>query len=121
MRNNVYTIEKVSGADGVYQYIARIDSTHKIFEGHFPERPVVPGVCTIEAIKDCLSDIYAKRVSFGSIKECKFTSVILPEEYEYIDINIAIKEKEEETSASVVAYREDKTMVKMKVTIGNDR
>lgn len=53
---------------------------HPIFEGHFPGRPVVPGVVTISIIREMLSEIVSAKVRFTTLKSCKFVSAILPRE-----------------------------------------
>jgi 3-hydroxyacyl-[acyl-carrier-protein] dehydratase len=55
------------------------------FPGHFPERPVMPGVLTIEAIAQCgavavLADEAnrAKMPFFAGIDDCRFKRVVEP-------------------------------------------
>jgi 3-hydroxyacyl-[acyl-carrier-protein] dehydratase len=55
------------------------------FAGHFPERPVMPGVLTVEAIAQAgavavLADgAYAGRIPFfAGIDDCKFKRVVEP-------------------------------------------
>lgn len=52
---------------------------HRIFEGHFPGQPIVPGVCTINLIRELLEYSYGHALLFKSISQCKFTGMILPE------------------------------------------
>jgi 3-hydroxyacyl-[acyl-carrier-protein] dehydratase len=55
------------------------------FRGHFPERPVMPGVLTVEAIAQCgavavLSDDanQGKIPFFAAIDDCRFKRVVEP-------------------------------------------
>jgi 3-hydroxyacyl-[acyl-carrier-protein] dehydratase len=55
------------------------------FAGHFPERPVMPGVLTVEAIAQAgavavlADDAYAGRIPFfAGIDNCKFKRVVEP-------------------------------------------
>lgn len=55
------------------------------FAGHFPERPVMPGVLTVEAIAQAgavavlADEAYAGRIPFfAGIDDCKFKRVVEP-------------------------------------------
>ena len=41
---------------------ATLNPKHPIFDGHFPESPVVPGVCMIQMIKEILSVILQEEI-----------------------------------------------------------
>lgn len=63
----------------------RIDGENPIFQGHFPNEPIMPGVLIIEAMAQTgavavLSDEAerGKKVYFGGIKNAKFKSPVLP-------------------------------------------
>ncbi len=56
-----------------------INKSHKIFEGHFPNQPIVPGVCMIQMIKEILENHLSRKLIFASANNIKFLSVINPE------------------------------------------
>lgn len=62
----------------MYHYKALLDTGHDVFKGHFPGQPVMPGVCMLMLIEDCVCDALAKRLRLEYIKSCKFTSVVDP-------------------------------------------
>lgn len=39
-----------------------LNPQHSLYAGHFPQQPVVPGVCTLQMIKECLEKIDRKSV-----------------------------------------------------------
>ncbi|MFN8283430.1 MAG: hypothetical protein U0U67_09470 [Chitinophagales bacterium] len=65
-----------------------INATHPVFEGHFPEQPVVPGVCMLQMVKDIVSDKVQRVVQLQSIGNVKFTSVVIPQQHPELDITI---------------------------------
>ena len=91
LKDNFYRIlSLVNNSEGDYSIKVELVSKHPIFCGHFPDKPVVPGVCTLTVIKECLGLILGRDISFVSIKECKYLSVLLPKEGLTIIINLTI-------------------------------
>jgi 3-hydroxyacyl-[acyl-carrier-protein] dehydratase len=51
----------------------------KVYEGHFPGKPVCPGVCNMETIKECACKILNRDdLRYDSIKLCRLTAVATP-------------------------------------------
>lgn len=72
----------------VAHYHTRKD--HPIFKGHFPQKPIFPGVCQIEMMAQSMIFVICKRkggnskvlesdIALLSIQEAHFRNVILPE------------------------------------------
>ena len=63
-----------------------------LFNGHFPQNPILPGIFQIEMVKYSLEKAFDICLSIKSIKKTKFSSLIHPEMTIYLDI-ITNKEK----------------------------
>lgn len=72
---------------GVHEFTIVINSEDPLFKGHFPFRPILPGVCTMQIIKECICSILSRDLYFSNITQCKFVGMIDP----LIDNAIAIK------------------------------
>ncbi|MCS2585674.1 3-hydroxylacyl-ACP dehydratase [Bacteroides sp. BFG-551] len=70
---------------------------HPVYQGHFPEHPVVPGVCLLQLIKECVEDIRQQKLQIAQVSSCKFLSAINPIETPYISVALTFKETEEGT------------------------
>lgn len=55
-----------------------INADHKIFEGHFPNQPVVPGVCMMQMIKEIVENVLSKQTNLAQAADMKFLAVIDP-------------------------------------------
>lgn len=55
------------------------DAAHPIFSGHFPGQPVVPGVCTMDMIKELLQVALDQRLLLRSTGQVKFLRLLLPD------------------------------------------
>lgn len=78
-----------------YHFECNISKEHPIFSGHFPDFPIVPGVCLINATKRCVSEVVGKDVSFLKIRECKFLSSINPTENTLFTLEFTLSENNE--------------------------
>lgn len=89
---------------------------HPIYKGHFPQKAVVPGVCTLTIIKECLAEILAQKVAFASIRECKYVSALTPQEG--LRIIVALTVAEEGRVAAVVERADSgQTVLKLKAAL----
>jgi 3-hydroxyacyl-[acyl-carrier-protein] dehydratase len=117
MDRTVFKIKQISAIENTFHYSAEIDNAHPVFKGHFPDTPVVPGVCTMLMLKQCIADAIACEVKYDYIKECKFLSVITPLHHKLLDVHITLKENEEGLHVvSEVIYEETK-MLKLKAIL----
>ena len=74
----------------------RLNGKHPVYQGHFPGKPVVPGVCQIQLIKEIFSEAIHREVSLVKADNIKFLAIIVPEKCPVLDINITAKRQREE-------------------------
>jgi 3-hydroxyacyl-[acyl-carrier-protein] dehydratase len=55
-----------------------LEKDHKIYEGHFPGNPVVPGVCLIQMIREGLEVVLDKKLRLFAADEIKFLHIVNP-------------------------------------------
>ena len=116
LENNFYTINNIEQKSGdAFAVEVTILPEHQIYEGHFPQQPVVPGVCTLTIIRECIGNILSKEVSFASIKECKYVSALIPQEDLRIMINLTIGESK--VTALVERVDDQQTVLKLKANL----
>lgn len=117
LKDNFYKINSIEQTDNdTFTVNVRLLPEHHIYKGHFPEKPVVPGVCTLTVIKECLGEIYGRTVEYDAIKECKYISALLPEENLDITINITVAEGAK-TRVSVIKDKDQQPVLKLRATI----
>jgi 3-hydroxyacyl-[acyl-carrier-protein] dehydratase len=100
--NDFFTIhDKVSSETEIWAEL-RINANHKIFEGHFPNQPVVPGVCMMQMIKEILEQVIGKETNLVQAADMKFLAVINPLENNLIHASIKYS-TDENSAVNVVA------------------
>jgi len=65
-----------------------LNAAHRIFEGHFPGMPVVPGVCMLLLIKECLQKATQRQLTLSEAGNVKFLSVLDPTQHPVVDIRV---------------------------------
>ncbi len=74
---NINNLEK-TGFDITADLV--INAGHKIFEGHFPGQPVVPGVCMMQMVKEIIEKVIGEKTNLIRAGEMKFLAIINPKE-----------------------------------------
>lgn len=115
LQGDFFNISNVETAGFDIKADLAINAAHKIFEGHFPGHPVVPGVCMMQMIKEIMEQVLGKKTNLATASELKFLAIIDPQEN--TNIQTAIKyHTEENGNIAVVAtlYKEDRIFFKFK-------
>ena len=85
-QNNFYTVKSEDLSESTANFNIELNGDHKIFEGHFPDNPIVPGVVIVEAMAQTAGVVVSenlinnddKSVLFMSINKAKFRKPVLP-------------------------------------------
>lgn len=85
------------------EYTARIalNAKHAIFKGHFPNNPVMPGVCMMQVIKELVEKVTEEKLFMQQISNVKFLSLINPEKSDELVVNFQIQKNEDERVVKV--------------------
>lgn len=87
-----YLYDILSAEEGDFNIIILEDSP--IFKGHFPEYPVVPGVCLMQIIKELAEKQFGRLITMMGVRNVKFLSVVKPGQCLNIEIETSCKKKE---------------------------
>jgi len=88
LKEPIFKVLSLSNEDNSVTAVLEIDQVNEIFNGHFPDQPVVPGACMLQIVKEVLAD--ALKVSLRLVKadNIKFLSLIQPSA-QPLQLNIA--------------------------------
>lgn len=75
----LYTTETFdTNEEGISAQI-KLNPTHEIFKGHFPGKPIMPGVCMIQIIKELTERNLGHDLFLSVASNVKFMAIINPE------------------------------------------
>lgn len=105
-------IDKEPDRDMVTYTIILIPSC-PIYDAHFPEMPITPGVCQIQIIKELLEDWTNRILEIQGVKNAKFVSVLKPDN-QVIKVSLAkIIKDENQIKVQAVIADDDSTYAKL--------
>ena len=73
------TSKEANEEEGIFDFQISINSSHPIFKGHFPDNPVMPGVCMLQIIKELTEEIVHSKLFMQKCANVKFMALINPE------------------------------------------
>lgn len=86
--NDFFTLEDKQVTKGEISATLVINAGHKIFDGHFPNQPVVPGVCMMQMVKEIVESAMDKETNLVQATDMKFLAVIDPTQNNRIQATI---------------------------------
>ena len=74
-----YTLTHIKATtQNAWSVTLKLNPQHVLYEGHFPGYPIVPGVCMLQLIKECVEKIKGKTLQYAQIASCKFLAALNP-------------------------------------------
>lgn len=100
LKNSFFTISDIQkNNDGSSVVAVHLNETHPVYVGHFPGKPVCPGVMTLTVVRECIEEIIGRELSWTAIKSSRFTGMMFPGD----DIIITVSLTPNETTYIVKA------------------
>ena len=89
---NFYSIVSIENTDTEkHQVSIAINKNHEIYKGHFPETPVIPGVCMLQIIKEI-----TEKITTQKLVNVKFLTLMNPEVNTNLVLDLEITATEDE-------------------------
>lgn len=114
LKDTFYTISDKTQTENTIKAIVKIDPKHPVFKGHFPQMPVVPGVCQMQIIKELLEETIGKSTLLTNGDNIKFTGMILPDKHPNVNLEISFTKNENVYMVDAKLFFEELTFTKFK-------
>lgn len=75
---NFYKIKESRTTEKGFSYSVILNEKHEVFKGHFPDNPVVPGVCLIQIIEELIELELKKELKLYKAGNIKFKAAVIP-------------------------------------------
>ncbi len=94
LKKTFYTVNELSATDNSIKASITLNADHDVYKGHFPQMPVVPGVCQMQIIKELLEQTTTTKTIMVSGDNIKFTGMILPDKHPTVHVEINYSKNE---------------------------
>lgn len=99
-----------------WTYRIALNASHPVYQAHFPQNPVTPGVCIVQLIKEIVEDSCSTSFFIRLLKNVKFLHVLNPLEHEEVTVDFTYR-IDEDGRYSVTAVLCDEQLVFSKVIL----
>lgn len=115
LQGNFYTVLNNQSNGSSVNALLELNPEHHIFDGHFPQIPVVPGVCMMQMVKELVEDFTGQRLRLSKAEHLKFLSIIDPRQNRLLDVDISIHSNSSPNIQVTAAFsRQDTVFFKFK-------
>lgn len=112
----LYTVRSLEQIDQDVKASVTLNAAHDVFKGHFPDSPVMPGVCMIQMIKELIEQTLDKKLFLNVVSNVKFMAIINPIVNKTIDLTLNISEMDGIIKVKNVTSYEDTVALKLSAT-----
>ena len=112
----LYEIREFEYTEPYIKATIKLNKEHRIFEGHFPGHPVLPGVCVIQIIKELTEKSLEKKLMLSVASNVKFMSVINPEKNDVVQFEIQLARDEGDVKIKNTVRFEETLALKLNAT-----
>lgn len=89
-----------------------LNSAHAVFQGHFPDKPVTPGVCMMQIIKELAEKWAGGPLMLKKARNVKFMAIINPFQHPNIQVELDVEEEDGLLSVKSTTSFEDTPALK---------
>lgn len=97
---------------GEYRCRVRMNPAHRIFAGHFPGNPVVPGACLLQMALEILEKHLGRKLFLQKAPDIKFKVSVKPED-ELDFAFVKILQEADDVKADVIVEKGETVFAKM--------
>ena len=95
LKNDFYYIKNISqNSENQAEIEVSFNLEHRVFSAHFPDYPIVPGVCEIQIAVECISEILQQDFEMKNVKNVKFSNPIAVNNYHSVIYKLSWNETE---------------------------
>ena len=114
----IFKILSINSTKGLISAALEVDINHEIFNGHFPEQPVVPGACMVQLVKDILEKRLDRTLQLKIANNLKFLELINPQVITNLYLQLAYTIEDDQVKVNGDLVAEDVVFFKFQGVFG---
>lgn len=89
--NDFYFVLNKESTDAAVSASIEFNNDHRIFEGHFPGTPIVPGVCMLQIVRELTEQVTNTKLLISEGDNIKFLNMIDPRQNNVVQVDVTFK------------------------------
>jgi len=117
LKDIFFTIKNQNITDGKAEFRVNLNAENFVYQAHFPNNPITPGVCLIQMAVELFSLLKGANFSIKALKNVKFTASINPLEFPEADFLLEFAKNENLWQVKVLIKEKDIVFAKMSLVL----
>ena len=97
LKDSLYKILSAEHREGMITAILELDKDNSIFAGHFPGRPVLPGACMLQMVREILETELGRFLRLKKAGQMKFLELTDPRVNHIVELTISYTNAADDT------------------------
>ena len=107
LQGDLFTIQSIQKEENVAKAVLTLNSAHSIFEGHFPEQPVLPGACQLQMVKEIMQTVLNAEIRLLKGHQLKFLSLVDPNKAGALQMELKYSRNESNEITVIATFSND--------------
>ncbi|MBL7858692.1 MAG: hypothetical protein JNM57_13475 [Cyclobacteriaceae bacterium] len=92
--NKFFFISSLEHYPSTVKAVVSLEPSHPVFEGHFPDLPIVPGVAMMQLVREILEVQVGRKFSITAVDNMKFLAVLNPLQNKQVEVSVTYAEED---------------------------
>lgn len=92
-----YIVDSCARTDSGYEISVSFRPDSEVYKGHFPGKPVAPGVCLMQMAKECYEYATGSLTKISAIRLCRFRKILDPSKVKEASLRLDVSDEEGRT------------------------
>jgi 3-hydroxyacyl-[acyl-carrier-protein] dehydratase len=115
--DNFYTIKSQNISDEKAEFFVKLNAEHFIFQAHFPDNPITPGVCLIQIATELFNLLKKTTFRINTLKNAKFLETVNPLVFPEVDFILDFSQVEIGWLLKVLIKKDETIFAKMSMVL----
>jgi 3-hydroxyacyl-[acyl-carrier-protein] dehydratase len=115
--NDLYTIKSQSTSGSKAEFCVALNAENFIYQAHFPNNPITPGVCLIQMVKELVGAWQKDEYKINTLKNVKFTAPISPLEFPEIKFSLDLSQMADKSEVKAVVSENEVIFAKLNMIL----
>ena len=117
LKDHLFAIEHKNISNEKAEFQIKLNAEHFIYQAHFPNNPITPGVCLIQMVMELFGTFKDVNLRMKMLKNVKFTAPINPLEFPKIDFLLEFTEHENLWHIKTTIKENEKVFAKISMVL----